>query len=129
METTYKGFNIFYNENSNDWRIRESGDDFPSLAAAKRNIDNITKKDFKRFDVYVNEWRLYYIATVTSITPDNEFWVVKDGKRSKHRAVNVFAVNDSNKDILTEAKAIGAEIERLGEQKRDVLAKLQQVKD
>ena len=121
----YKGFLITFIEEfegeQRAWDITyknkdtiENVHDCKSLKNAKQYVDNLVRKEFKRFPIiHKKRWGNGYIkAEVTSITEDNEFWVVfPDGERQKSREVLIDI--QSNWDKINEISSINKEIEAL----------------
>lgn len=97
MEEIYKDFTIRYSEFLKEFTVRIGGSDYqnPQLSAVKKYIDRLDKKDFKRIDVIVEDYKGMTDAIVTSY-PDGqeqssykECWVSFKEKRAYHSRIKI----------------------------------------
>jgi len=108
MEETYNGYLIKYDEFSLKFRVRIGDSDYSnaSLKTVRTRIDDLDKKDFKRFDVFVGACfgGRFRAVTVTSVFWENGrmyAWTVdKDKKRSKEIFDALYEVCEENLNAI-----------------------------
>jgi hypothetical protein len=127
MQEEYKGFIIKFSELNFEFTVRIGDSDYKNkeLEKVRKRIDDLDKKDFKRFDVIIKyhsyrtgeQWKTY---TVTSVFFENGWhaWVVDDQKgRSKQRYENLYEATEENKNKIKLMADVQAKIDLLGQEK------------
>lgn len=103
----YKGFNIRYEETcfGEGFSIKENSSiRRDKLSEIKKDIDKISKKDFKRFPLIYDQYNNYLEVEVTSISEDGDYWVNDSkGNRTKTHPRNLLKFTEEN---LNKIKAI-----------------------
>lgn len=116
METKYKGFNIEFDERTENWEARKQGDSEDmfsdkSIKVLKEKIDQHFKKDVPRLKFYDNEnYSGYEIWELTSFG-DSAAWASKGRNRQKlYSSHNLILVNPENDAKIVKINALIKEI-------------------
>lgn len=114
MKTDYKGKKIVFSERDDNWTCYELKMTSKSLKALKKKIDNIDKKDFKRFEAYYLNYEGFKLVTVTSLAKDDgynrEAWVTDEKKsRSKVRVSSLIKATPFNEKVYKNIAALKLE--------------------
>jgi hypothetical protein len=138
----YKGLTIQYSEMHNTWNVQDGREtiasDLASLTLAKASADRHLKKadGFKKFEVYYKgRWgsESAYLATVTSITEHDEYWISYavrgDGKaqRSKVKKSELYKTTDANKTRILYAQSKNEESDRARKEAATTLTELEPI--
>lgn len=115
MEETYKGYTIVYEDSSSKFKATIGASNYhnSSLSAVKKYIDHLERKDFKRVDVIVEDYKGMTDAIVTSYPEGQEHsgykecWIsFKENtsyhSRAKMCITNVFLDNPHNREIIAQ---------------------------
>jgi len=142
VKVEYKGLTIQYSEMHNSWNVQDGretiADDLASLTMAKASADRHLKKadGFKKFEAYYKgRWgsESAYLATVTSITERDEYWISYavrgDGKaqRGKVKKSELYKTTDANKNRILSAQSKNEEADRLRKEAVETLTQLEPI--
>lgn len=117
MKEEYKGYTIEYSEYGLMFvaKIGDSGYSNTDLIKVRKHIDNLEKKDFKRFDVFIRSgWHnsSWKVVTVTSLFMDcsvlSVWGVDKDKSRSKYSFNELFEISEENLSKIKTMKELQA---------------------
>jgi len=135
MEEQYRDYTIKYREVAEKFsaRIGDSAYENKSLSAVKKYIDRADKKDFKREAVIVEDYRDYEFGTITSCIestdPKNpDCWVIFNDSRksrSKYSINRVYLDNENNRNILSEIKKKGEDIQAIEDEMKTLKLSLE----
>lgn len=137
MKTEYQGIEISYHEGKDVWQfeLRGRSRQAETLSKAKEAIDKEPKEKrvaFPRFEAHLLAYNGWERVTVTSVAEERsygvQFWTTKgkNGDRRKESQSSLYPVNAHNDAIVEKHKAKAAAIEKLEEEKRALLEKMQQ---
>lgn len=129
VTTEYRSIVIAYDEAKDVWRFVLDGRErsAESLANAKKAIDAPVKdkKPFTKIEALLGssyDMRKPSKVTITAVAErasyqrEPQFWINKDGIRSKEGADSLFEDSEENLALYAEAETIQAEIDRLEKQ-------------
>ena len=119
MKIEHEGQFIEYNEVNNRWHSECLSRPCQSLREAKDKIDakiaRKCKNPFVQFECFVaDDWRRVDRALVTSVTDEGEFWVSKNGARSKQKHKSLFELSPENISAVNEIDSLITAIEKAG---------------
>lgn len=136
MKQDYKGYEIYFNENTDTWDLVDTKDSETlcsdrSLRTIKSYVDKLVKKGFKKIPVYFRRYGdTLYEGEITSITPGGDIWIsYVDNRRygfdkKAHEKIHVYHSSDvlkknkKNIEIFNKIRNINGEIEKLEEKKK-----------
>ena len=134
----YKGYEIFWSDWNKSFDIcmddNSVKDDFKTLEACEKWIDQKTKEKWKRTKAILKSWRMsnqgmggsFIFGEVTSVIDVGHLWfVTSDGKRSKESFDCVFIDNEVNRNILDFVKSNDDKIKPLIDASKAELEKLE----
>jgi len=126
----YKGYMIVFRESSETWQVAIGDDTYEnfSLVKVKKYIDNLNRKGFKRFDVFVSSgWGEFTFrkAQVTSVDEEGHYWVVyESGSREKVHKTKVYEYSKENINTMELIKAVDKKVEELHKERENYIKRM-----
>lgn len=126
ITTEYRGIKITYNEDKENWGADVAGDAWEkqTLKECKKKIDDWFKKEsnFQRFDVYYMGWGTTpKIATVTSLTDNNEAWITSESGRNKVTVKYLYSICDANTEIVKKFNDLENQLKQISNDQKELL--------
>lgn len=141
IKQTYREVEIVYVESQDKWNFTVNGRErnSDSLAQAKESINrslDYEKKErpWKPFPAYHQDYnRDFEPVTITSIADKSYgsrtyYWVSNGKKRSKESGHELYAATPENEQRITRWRELDKEVDRLEDEKRQLVAGMEHVK-
>lgn len=109
VQTTYKDFDITFNEDKEEWELREENLAEYSIKTLKNQIDKLIKNKIEGFKIIrldynksnIEEYELTNKGTKLSYNEHEVFWMKnQSGKREKQSLQFFYADTENNRTIM-----------------------------
>lgn len=125
LETTYRDFKIWYDENKEEWcaQIKKREIRHGNIKNVKTAIDRTFIQKFERIPVYVSEgssWdrkTTYTKGFITSLGLDGVLYVVREGEKTARHFYNIFQFTEANGERIKKIQEAMATIEKAEKEK------------